>query len=453
MIKNDKTEKAKILIHDKDTLLDRLGIIIQGMEFKPRYGWVNADPSQQTLRSLLARGKFSLLPTVRTITQCPYLNRNLEAEFKYGYNAETEVFLTRDVPLLSTLPHNPSREEAISSLYYLRDFFKTFPFASETDFSVALSALLSAVNQVNLDNIPLHAFNAPAAGTGKSLLADVISLITTGKTISVMSQGKDEAETEKRLHSAMLAGDTLISLDNCDEPLGGDVLCQILTQPSIRIRPLGVSKLIDAEKTCMIVATGNNMVFEGDITRRTLSCELDAQMERPETRKFDFDIKERAVAERDNIIFHCMIIFKAHGTRANVTKSNTTPLGSFEKWSRLIRDPLVWLGMPNPVDSQKNIRATDPTLYAQQVLLETLKKHFGEGKFKTRDIMNSPECRRDQYLLEALDTLGCINRGEISTASVGKHLKKINSKIINGLQLIQVGQSGNAADWKVCTIG
>ena len=452
MIKNDKTEKAKILIHDKDTLLDRLGIIIQGKKFNQKYEeWFDADPSQQTLRSLLARDKNSLLPTVRTITQCPYLNRKLEAVFKYGYNAETEVFLTRDVPLLSTLPHNPSREEAISSLNYLMDFFKTFPFATETDFSVALSALLSAVNQVNLDNIPLHAFNAPAAGTGKSLLADVISLITTGKTISVMSQGKDEAETEKRLHSALLAEDTLISLDNCDEPLGGDVLCQILTQPSIRIRPLGVSKLIDAEKTCMILATGNNMVFEGDITRRTLICELDAQMERPETRKFDFDIKERAVAERDNIIFHCMIIFKAYGTTA--TKINTTPLGSFEKWSRLIRDPLVWLGLPNPVDSQKNIRATDPTLHAQQALLETLKKHFGEGKFKTRDIMNSPECRRDQYLLEALDTLGCINRGEISTASVGKHLKKINSKIINGLQIIQVGQSGNAVDWKICTIG
>ena len=452
MIRNDKIEKAKILIHDKDTLLDRLGIIIQGMKFNQKYGgWLPADPSQQTLRSLLARDKFSLLPSVRTITQCPYLDRNLEAVFKYGYNAETEVFLTRDVPLLSALPHIPSREEAISSLNYLRDFFKTFPFASETDFSVALSALLSAVNQVNLDNIPLHAFNAPTAGTGKSLLADVISLITTGKTISVMAQGKDEAETEKRLHSAMLAGDTLISLDNCDEPLGGDVLCQILTQPSIRIRPLGVSKLIDAEKNCMIVATGNNMVFEGDITRRTLICELDAQMERPETRKFDFDIKERAVAERDNIIFHCMILFKAYGTTA--TKTNTTPMGSFEKWSRLIRDPLVWLGLPNPVESQKNIRASDPILYAQQVLLETLKKHFGEGKFKTRDIFNSPECQRDQHLLEALDTLGCINRGEISTASVGKHLKKINSKIINGLQIIQVGQSGNAVDWKICTIG
>ena len=423
MIKNDKTEKAKILIHDKDTLLDRLGIIIQGMKFNQKYGeWFAADPSQQTLRSLLARDKFSLLPSVRTITQCPYLDRNLEAVFKYGYNAETEVFLTRDVPLLSTLPHIPSREEALSSLNYLRDFFKTFPFASKTDFSVALSALLSAVNQVNLDNIPLHAFNAPGASTGKSLLADVISLITTGKTISVMSQGKDEAETEKRLHSTMLAGNTLLSLDNCDEPLGGDVLCQILTQPSIRIRPLGVSKLIDAEKNCMIVATGNNMVFEGDITRRTLICELDAQMERPETRKFDFDIKERAVAERDNIIFHCMIIFKAYGTTA--TKTYTTPLGLFENWSRLIRDPLVWLGLPNPVDSQKDIRATDPTLHAHQALLETLKKHFGEGKFKTRDIMNSPECRRDQYLLEALETLGCINRGEISTASVGKHLKR-----------------------------
>ena len=88
---------------------------------------------------------------------------------------------------------------------------------------------------------------------GKSLLVDVICGIASGKPAAVMSQGKDEAETEKRLHSAALRGDDLIAIDNCEAPLKGDTLCQILTQPTISIRPLGVSRLIDIEKQVVLL--------------------------------------------------------------------------------------------------------------------------------------------------------------------------------------------------------
>jgi hypothetical protein len=447
-----KTENKFILFHDKDTLIDRLGIIIQGYKFSIKSGeWYPADPSLQLVRSLIARTKMSLLPRIRAFTQCPYIQKNGQITSSSGYNPETEIYLLRDVQELTSLPETPTKHNAGESLDYLKGFLSGFPFASGNDLSVALSALLSAVNKVNLDNIPLHAFNAPTAGTGKSLLADVIALITTGNTISVMSQGKDEVETEKRLHSAMLAGDTIISMDNCDEPLGGDVLCQILTQPAIRIRPLGASKLVDAQKSCMILATGNNMIFEGDITRRTLVCTLDAKMERPETRKFDFDAKEQALLKRDDIIFHCLMILKA--SKSHLSNPLTIPLGSFEEWSRQIRDTLVWLGFSDPVNSQKNIRSTDPTFNAQQDLLDALRLHFGEEKFKTRDVLNSRDCRRDQRFTDALDTLGCISRGEISPASLGKNLNKLNNRIINGLQLIKVSQSGNAVDWKISAIG
>ena len=36
-----------------------------------------------------------------------------------------------------------------------------------------------------------------------------------------------------------------------------------------------------------------------------------------------------------------------------------TPLASYEEWSARVRDPLVWLGEPDPVDSQEKSRADD----------------------------------------------------------------------------------------------
>ena len=109
-----------------------------------------------------------------------------------------------------------------TQLHKSKRILSTFPFKTDTDEAVAISALLALCDSANLGNVPLFAFNAPTAGTGKSLLVDVICGISTGKPAAVMALGKDEAETEKRLHSAALRGDDLISIDNCEAPLKGD---------------------------------------------------------------------------------------------------------------------------------------------------------------------------------------------------------------------------------------
>jgi hypothetical protein len=38
------------------------------------------------------------------------------------------------------------------------------------------------------------------------------------------------------------------------------------------------------------------------------------------------------------------------------------PFGSYAKWSKTARAPLVWLGEPDPTDSIEEIRAEDPVL-------------------------------------------------------------------------------------------
>ena len=56
--------------------------------------------------------------------------------------------------------------------------------------------------------------DAPARGTGKGLLAEVISVVATGFPGHVMSLPRDDDELEKRITAALLAGRQVIHLDN-----------------------------------------------------------------------------------------------------------------------------------------------------------------------------------------------------------------------------------------------
>src|SRR6266446_8622334 len=96
--------------------------------------------------------------------------------------------------------------------------------------AVSISAILTSLIRPSLPSAPLHAFTAPIRGSGKSLLVDVASMISAGHETPVMAQGRTAEEFEKRLGAALIAGDGTISIDNCEQPLGGDLLCQVLTQ-------------------------------------------------------------------------------------------------------------------------------------------------------------------------------------------------------------------------------
>jgi putative DNA primase/helicase len=169
----------------------------------------------------------------------------------------------------------------------------TFPFAAPTDRAVALSAILTALDRRAMQIAPLHAFTAPTGGTGKSLLVDVIAMLATGRLMPVISQGRTEEELEKRLGAALIAGDVAISIDNCEHLLQSAFLCQALTQRQLNIRLLGLSQNVETPVNASLFATGNNLIVEGDLTRRTLLYSLDARCERPELRTFDVDAIER----------------------------------------------------------------------------------------------------------------------------------------------------------------
>ena len=84
----------------------------------------------------------------------------------------------------------------------------------------------------------MHIIRAHTAGTGKSYLVVVASTIATGRDCPVITPGRTMEETEKRLGALLLAGVSMISLDNVNGELGGDMLCQVTERPLVRVRIL-----------------------------------------------------------------------------------------------------------------------------------------------------------------------------------------------------------------------
>jgi putative DNA primase/helicase len=97
---------------------------------------------------------------------------------------------------------------------------------------------------------------------------------------------RTDEEAEKRLGSALIAGDSIISIDNIDRPFGGELFCQALTQRMLKIRILGYSKIVEVPSNAALFANGNNLTLVGDMTRRAIMCTMDPGVERPETRVF-----------------------------------------------------------------------------------------------------------------------------------------------------------------------
>ena len=139
-------------------------------------------------------------------------------------------------------------------------------------------------------------------GTGKTLAQDTVSLIATGRLTTAMSQGGNEEEDEKRLFSVLLQGDQILLIDNVKRPIEGDALCTILTQSTWQCRVLGESKKVEVPTNVLMLASGNNLTFKGDMITRALLCKLDAGIEKPEIRRFDVDLKTEIPKRRPELV-------------------------------------------------------------------------------------------------------------------------------------------------------
>ncbi len=276
----------------------------------------------------------------------------------------------------------------------------------------------------------------------------------------MIAQGKSEEEMEKRLGAALLAGDTVIALDNCEAPLGGDLLCQALTQSALKIRVLGHSRNVEVPSNAVLFATGNNLVLAGDFTRRALLCALDPQCERPELREFASDPLRQARDRRSTYLAAALTVLRAY--RVAGAPSQTAPLGSFAEWSRWVRDALVWLGREDPCATMTRTRATDPKLGALAGVLEQWDAVIGDSRVPLKVVIERAVDREDRsqpsspfLFADFRDALLAVagDAGAINSRRLGKWLLANQGRVIGGRRMVQDGGRAGVAYWCLQNVG
>jgi putative DNA primase/helicase len=284
---------------------------------------------------------------------------------------------------------------------------------------------------------PMHLVTAPLPGSGKSYLADLASMISTGDRCAVKAASPRPEETEKRLIGSALAGHPIIALDNCRDILQGDFLCQITERPLLSLRALGTSDQHRITNTFTFFANGNNIVVADDMVRRTIRSALDANCESPEKRTFRSNPIAMIRADRSNYVAACLIIARAYIVAGR--PNPLPPLPSFEQWSAVVREPLAWLGMPDPVDTMETLRNEDPKGAERHNLFDAWKSAIGVGKSRSLktseiiDVANNHTDLREALLAVASQRYG---EGKIDSTALGKWLCAREKNIAAGCKLM-----------------
>jgi putative DNA primase/helicase len=366
------------------------------------------------------KGRWGLRP-LTGVTNAPTLRPDGSVLDEPGYDPATGLlYIPQSGIVFPAIPEWPTRAEALAALAVLDKLICRYPFVSLEARSVALAAILTGVIRRMLPTAPGFGFTSPVPGSGKGLLCDTIAYIAHGRQPSSLTQGNEE-ETEKRISSALMRGDTVIAIDNVTEPITGAKLLSVLTQERADLRPLGGSKLVGHDTRALFLFNGNNLTIPGDMCRRLLVCGIDPECEHPERRPFDFDPLGRAKQDRGRYVAAALTILRAYffaeralmiqrACLAEPAQGQADPLGSYVDWSRWVRDALLWLGEADPVKTIDASKSLDPEAGRVRAVLYHWEEVIGEGvRITVKDAIAT--ARRGDELV-GLDALGALMDGK-----------------------------------------
>lgn len=454
--KGRRTKVARLAEVSADMLVDHLSRCADWTKFDGRKKrLVPTDPPRPVAATILARDGEWRFPRLAGVITTPTLRPDGTILSTPGYDAGTQLLLL-DPPSLPVMPAKPTRAHAMEALAAIDALLDEFPFADEASRSVALSGLITPVVRGAMPVAPMHVTSAPVAGSGKSYIIDLAAAISIGQRAPVIAAGRDEAETEKRLVSALFGGQPIISIDNVNGDLGGDFLCQMIERPIVEPRILGSSKLIRIESRATTFATGNNIRLVGDMTRRVVLCSLDPNMERPELREFRGHPFDEVLADRGKYVAAALTIARAYIVAG--CPGQLPALASFEDWSRIVRSALAWLGKADPVETMEAARADDPTTSSLRAVLaawygalndteRTVGKVIAKSQERMMDNESYPDFR------SALTDVAEGRPGEINAKRLGHWLARHRGRVVDGLKFVE-GYDTNAKQktWAVMSV-
>jgi hypothetical protein len=407
---------------------------------------VSAHPTPWVVGAVDARGDWPGIRHLAGISDAPIFRPDGTIWQTPGYDVKTSVLFQPSCEF-PPVPNDVTIDDADAAATALMEVVCDVPFENDDHRAAWLAGVLTPVARFAFDGpAPLFLIDSNIRGAGKGLSAQVIGQIVLGREMPVSSYAHDVEEMRKKITSIAIAGDRMILLDNLDGVFGNAALDRALTSTRWKDRVLGLSKDVDLPLLPVWYATGNNVAIAADTTRRIIHIRLDILNERPEERtNFRHPELIKWVREqRPQLLTHALTILAAYCNAGRPTH-NLTPFGSFEGWSRLVREAVVWVGLPDPCRTRMRLaESSDTTTDVIGQLIRTWQVYDKAGNgIVISDLLAllyrrefQPNDEASIAMRAALENLvGCPPGKAPSPRQVGNKLKYFRRRVVRGSYL------------------
>jgi hypothetical protein len=289
-------------------------------------------------------------PIVNAIVETPAFLADGRILAQPGHDAASQLYYAG--PELSDIPDQPTQKDAIASAQYLDEhLLSDFPVAAndKTSHANLFAGMFSpVVRQAFQGLVPMCGIRAPQLACGKTLIAHLTSIVSSGYHAATTKMPADDAELNKLIVSVLRQNPGgILVFDNCVGAIGSPVLDMLLTSQFYRSRLLGMNEEVTLCQMLSVYVTGNAIYAFGDTARRIYWVSLQPDEAPTFTgRQYKHEhIDVWALEHRLELLRHFLIMCRAWHIAGRPSPKRVPRIQSFEAWSELLGGILEFAGI------------------------------------------------------------------------------------------------------------
>jgi len=417
-------------------------------------GTAAISPPLDVVRDCLTLGQWEF-PALLGITEAPVIRIDGTVLTNPGYDSLTKLYFFPSPNLvLPPISEKPTVEDVEAAIELVIEPLADFPFDGDASLANALATMFTPILRPMIDGpVPLALFDKPQQGTGASLLAEVISIIATGRAAAMMTAQKDDEGWRKSITSLLLKGQLVATIDNVEYDLWSPSLAAVLTATTYQDRILGRSEMVQLPNRTTWLATGNNIRLRGDLPRRCIWIRMDARMARPWFRdrtKFKHPQLPDWVSNNRGAILAAILTIARAWVIAGTPESQEVPLlGGYESYCSVIGGVLSYIGVRGFLGNLETMyNEADSETPQWQSFLGAWREFMGEEPATVAEVIGKLNENMDFKALLPDSLAGKDNRDY--SRRLGNALARRNGvRYPDGLAIEKAGTRKRAVAWKV----
>ena len=303
------------------------------------------SPPIDVVNDLMALPQWQGISTLKEVIHAPVFTEDGTFNTSVGYQPKSQSYYAPDKRLkIGDTIATDENVQAAKSLIF-DELLGEFCFADEASRANALALmLLPFVRPLIEGPTPLHLIDAPTEGSGKGLLADVLTVPFKPDGATLMTEGESDEEWRKRITAVLAEAPSHVMVDNISKRLESGSFAAVLTTKEWSDRLLGGNTIIKFPVTPVWIATGNNVEMSPEITRRTVWIRLRPAEEDPSQRTFKIENLHRwAFEHRSELVTACLTLIQKWADLK--MPSGTARKGSYEDWAIIMSGIMDTIGV------------------------------------------------------------------------------------------------------------